>query len=206
MEPTPVIEPLRALPSFSKRTMPKRSQLEALVALANLAAGDASALEPLYDLFAKDLYGLAAWRSGSAEEAADVVQEVFVRLALQRDRLLEVRDPRAYVLTMGHRITLDQARKKLRRRTVSLEESPALDLAYLETDTSDAERTVDAARAERALSRLPAVQREAIYLHIFLEMTFAAVGRVTRVSTFTAATRVRLGLRRLRRLLGVERR
>jgi DNA-directed RNA polymerase specialized sigma24 family protein len=54
---------------------------------AALADGDASALEPLYDALAEDIHALAPWRTGSPAEAADVLQEVFVRLAQAGPRL-----------------------------------------------------------------------------------------------------------------------
>jgi hypothetical protein len=48
---------------------------------ARLAAGDSSALEPMYGAAAGPVFGLALWRTGSVEDASDVVQEVFLRLA-----------------------------------------------------------------------------------------------------------------------------
>ena len=38
-----------------------------------LGSGDDSALEKLYDLAAGRLFGLALWRTGSIEDASDVV-------------------------------------------------------------------------------------------------------------------------------------
>jgi DNA-directed RNA polymerase specialized sigma24 family protein len=61
----------------------------------DLAAGRASALEALYELAAPQLYGLALWRTGSEEDAADVVQDVFVRVAEQGAKLAKVRNPKA---------------------------------------------------------------------------------------------------------------
>jgi hypothetical protein len=46
-----------------------------------LAAGDAAALGAVWDLASRRLYGLALWRTGREEDARDVVQDVFVRLA-----------------------------------------------------------------------------------------------------------------------------
>ena len=63
---------------------------------------------------------------------------------------------------------------------------------------------MDAERACLLLSQLPAAQRETIFLHFFHELPFSAIGRITGVPTFTAASRYRLGIRRLRRLSGVD--
>ena len=50
------------------------------------------ALDALYSACSDELYGLALWRTGSTADAADVVQEVFVRLAGGRLRLAGVAD------------------------------------------------------------------------------------------------------------------
>ena len=54
------------------------------------------------------------------------------------------------------------------------------------------------------LKDLPPPQREALYLRHFAGLTFAQIGRVAGVPTFTAASRYRLGIRRLRRMMGIE--
>jgi RNA polymerase sigma-70 factor (ECF subfamily) len=165
-----------------------------------LADGDAGALGPLYDALADDVYGLALWRTGSAVEAADVLHEVFVRLARAGARLRSVRDPRAFVLRVTHRCALDVHRRRRRRSETDLDEA-----RFVEASPASAERDIDARRASRLLLELPHPQREAIWLHLFAGCTFAEVARVAGVPTFTAASRFRLGVARLRRLMGIPR-
>ena len=163
---------------------------------AALAEGDVDALAPLYDLCAAELHGLALWRAGSREDAEDVIQDLFCRLADHRHRLAQVDDPRAYLLAIVHRLAIDRHRARGRRREEPLES--VLLVAAPETDPDTAG---DARRASRALAQLPAPQREALYLHQMCDLPYAVVGRITGVPTFTAASRCRLGLRALRRLL-----
>ena len=166
-------------------------------AFAALAAGDLDAIEAIYDACAADLFGLALWRTGSREDAADVVQEVFVRLASAPSGLKRVRNPRAYVLAMGHSAAVDV----LRRRKLTVE----ADDSVLEAVVPDPVSASDAARASRLVLGLPAGQREAVYLRHFAGLSFAEIGNVTGVPTFTAASRYRLGIGRLRKLMGVVR-
>ena len=166
-------------------------------AFVDLAGGDEAALDRIYDALAERVYAVACWRTGSRDEAADVVQETFVRLAERRQRLAEVEDPRAWLLTVAHRIATDRYRRRGRQQTESLDDQP-----QLEATTIDPDHRLDAARATRALAALPPLQRTAIVLHQFEGCTFAEIGRITRASTFTAASRYRLGLQKLRRLLG----
>ena len=60
---------------------------------------------------------------------------------------------------------------------------------------------VDAGRASALLAQLPPAQREVIYLHHYAGHTFSSVGKIVGVPTFTAASRYRLGLEKLRRLM-----
>jgi RNA polymerase sigma-70 factor (ECF subfamily) len=162
-----------------------------------LAAGRAAAMESLYDLAARRLFGLALWHTGSVEDASDVVQEAFVRLAEHRPKLAAVRDPRAWLLTVTHRLAVDAVRRRRRRQIDPVEEHP-----FLEAPTEDPTRALDADVASRAVAALPPPQRDAVYLHHFAGCTFAEVGRITGAPTFTAASRYRLGIARLRRLMG----
>lgn len=190
-----VIEPLEP-----RSALPGDDPQRWLELFAELSAGRIEALEPLYDLAADRLHALALWRTGSADIAAEVVQDAFVKLVDGRERLHRIADPRAWLMTVAYRLSVDRLRSRSRRRVVPLDEMP-----YLEATDRDPERQADAARASAALHRLPAVQRTAIYLHHFLGCTFAEVGRITRVPTFTAASRYRNGLRRLRRTMEKQR-
>jgi RNA polymerase sigma-70 factor (ECF subfamily) len=165
---------------------------------AELAQGRLRALDVLYEAVADRLYGLALWRTGSADDAADVVHEVFLRVARQRGRLTRVRDPRSWLLTVAHRAALDVGRRRSRRPSVPLDR-----VALVTASEPDRDRQVDAGRASRLLVQLPPAQRDAIFLHLYADCTFAEIGRITGVPTFTAASRYRLGIAKLRRLMEV---
>ena len=164
-----------------------------------LAAGRDAALEGIYRVAADELYGLALWRNGSPADAADAVQDVFVRLVLRKTALGRIHDPLAYLRRMTHRAAIDLYRKRARRPEESLET-----VRFVEVEHGSPERRMDAEQASRRLRELPAPQREAIYLRHFAGCSFAEIGKATGVPTFTAASRYRLGMRRLRQLTGVE--
>lgn len=162
----------------------------------SLADGRLAALDELYDLAATDVYRLALWRTGSPEDAEDVVQDVFVRIAEQGRRLASVRHPRRWLLTVTHRVAIDLCRKRSRRDADPLDE-----IAYLEAVSEDPADALDARAASELVGRLPAKQREVLLLRHFAGCTFADIGRITGVPTFTAASRHRLAIAKLRRLL-----
>jgi RNA polymerase sigma-70 factor (ECF subfamily) len=166
--------------------------------VARVAQGDPEALGPLYDALAPEIFAAALWRTGSRADAADVVQDVFVKIAQSPALLRGVRHARRYVLTMAHRCAIDRHRK-------GRGDVPIDDALVVPAFEGDAGRAVDAARATEALRSLPDAQREAIYLHHFAGCSFREVGKITGVPTFTAASRYRLGIARLRALLGGSR-
>ena len=171
---------------------------ELSVLLARLAGGDLDALGPIYDACAPELFAIAQWRTGSATDAADCVQDVFVKLAGSPAIAAGIRHARRYLLTMAHRAAVDRARS--RHPSVPIDDAP-----FLEAPGLDPDRALDAQRATAILRGLPEPQREAIYLHHFADLSFRELGRVTGVPTFTAASRYRLGIVRLRALLGEQR-
>jgi RNA polymerase sigma-70 factor (ECF subfamily) len=164
-----------------------------------LAAGRSESLAALYDLASTRLHGLALWRTGSRDDAAEVVQEVFVHVAQERERLAGVRDPRWWLLAVTHRIAVDVTRRRARRRTEPIEGHP-----YLEAPAHDPTRGLDARRVSALLARLSPKQREVIYLHDFAGLSYADIGRSLGIPTFTAASRYRLGVARLRSLFRRE--
>lgn len=168
-----------------------------LALFGELAAGHREALGRLYDLAHGRLYGLALWRTGNPEDAAEVVQEVLVRVAEQRERLASVRDPRWWLLALAHRLAVDVTRRRTRRPAEPIEDHP-----HLEARLPDHARELDARRAWTLIAGLSPKQREVIYLHHFEGMSHAEIGRSLGIPTFTAASRYRLGLAALRRLLG----
>ncbi len=179
-----------AAPSFD---MPRAGWLELF---ATLADGDSAALEKLYDAAAQRLYALALWLTGSPEDAADVVAETMVRVAQQRSQLRGVRDPRAWLLTVSRRLSLDVVRRRSRRPSEPLEAAE-----FVTAPHHDADRALDAQRVSTLLAALPVHHREVVFLHHFADCSFAEIGQVVGVPTFTAASRYRLAIRRLRRLL-----
>lgn len=167
-------------------------------AFARLAGGDLDALEAIYDAWSRDLYALALWRTGSAADAADALQDVFLRLATTRAALRAVSRPRRYLLRMARRAAVDRLRKRR-------DDAPVDEAALLESAALDPGRAADAARVSRALATLPAAQREVVLLHLVQDLPFREAARVAGVPTFTAASRYRLAIARLRRALGIAR-
>jgi RNA polymerase sigma-70 factor, ECF subfamily len=156
-----------------------------------VSQGDLEALGVLYNEVAPKIYGLALWRTRSSDAASDVVQEVFVKLAIRSKTLSSVRNPLRYVLRMAHHACIDRFREL---RNYPKEEI----LVVPETNPID-----DYAICLSILiGELPADQREAIYLRYFVGMSFREIAAATEMNLFTVASRCRLAIRKLRARLG----
>ena len=164
----------------------------------DLVDGRLAALAELYDAAAPQLYGLALWRTGSEEDAADMVQDVFVRVVEQGRRLAKVRSPKAWLLTVTHRAAIDVTRRRRRREAEAIDDFP-----FLTAADDDSERMVDAAQVSALLAGLPETQRDVVYLKHFAGCTFTEIGEIVGVPKFTAASRYRNGVSKLRQLMEV---
>jgi RNA polymerase sigma-70 factor, ECF subfamily len=175
------------LPALDVRAL---RDAELTAALRRLSVGDSAALEQVWDLVADDMFGLALWRTGARADAEDAVQDVFLKLARDARAAREARRPRAYLLRMVHRAAVDLHRRQ-RPET-------GVDADLLEAPPDDPGRQLDAAAACALVARLSAKLREVVYLKHFSDLTFAEIARVAGVPQFTAASRYRLAMRRLR--------
>ncbi len=164
--------------------------------LRRLVEGDRNALGDLYDAHAGSLFrhGLALTRS--QPDAEDLVQAVFLKLATTGAPLLAVRRPGNYL----HRILRTAWSDAGRRPAANLEEQADPDADYRARGSADV--TEAALDVTAAVAGLPAAQREIVNLHLVEGFSFREAGRITGVSMFTAASRYRVALERLREMLG----
>jgi RNA polymerase sigma factor (sigma-70 family) len=161
-----------------------------------LVRGDRDALADLYDAHASSLFrhGLALTRR--TVEAEDLVQAVFLKLATTGAPLLAVRNPANYLHRILQAAWIDGQRRPAVARESAIDTD---DDAFASNVAGDLASAID---VTRALARLPAAQREIVHLHLIEGFSFREAGRITGVSMFTAASRFRVALDRLRQSMG----
>ena len=159
--------------------------------LRDRAETDEAILEGLYDQYAHALYRYALALVGSADDAEDAVQEVFVRIA--RKRLMKVDNIKAYLYTATRNSAYSALRSRRRRNEIADEALSGL--------AADTELPIDVIALQESFSQLPIEQREVLVLKIYDELTFKEIARTIGVSINTAASRYRYGIDRLKRAL-----
>jgi RNA polymerase sigma-70 factor, ECF subfamily len=171
-----------------------------------MAAGDREAFAAFYDAYAPLAFGLIRRVVGDADEAADVLQEVFLELW----RAAPSYDPRrgtpeAWVTVRARSRGIDRVRSVRRREEMlatPLAES-AVALAA-ETAASAVADTEDRETVRGALGALPANQREVLELAYFRGLSQSEISRRLGQPLGTVKTRMRLGMDRLRTLIGAR--
>jgi RNA polymerase sigma factor (sigma-70 family) len=162
--------------------------------LLALVAGDERAFAALYDRFATRMYRAALRMLGSAEDAEDAVQEVFMAAVRSRERLGEVRDLTAYLFAALHRAAGRCAQRRVRLVRLWDDVAQRVD-EPVERSASD---NADWHRLQQAIGALPEEQREVLTLKIDGELTFAQIARVLGVNLSTVASRYQYALKKLR--------
>jgi len=187
---------------------PSRSDEDAwCAALAErVAAGDAAALEQLYDRYARPAYALARRVTGDPAFAEEVVQEVFLAVWRQPERFRPSRGGFAsWLLAVVHHKSVDAVRREeaVRRRTLALQAVAAVDPSDQPgTRTEDAvEERIRGERVRRALRALPTSQREALALAYYGGYTQREIASLTDTPIGTVKTRMHRGMHSLRTAL-----
>ena len=159
----------------------------------DLAAGKPEALGAIYDRHAASLYRHALALVRRPADAEDLVQAVFVKLATTRASLTGVASPEGYLHRMLHTTWVDAHRRRVTGDRV-------VDQVSVDSHAQPqgSPESIDLARA---LDQLPPEQREVVVLHLIEGFSFREVGQHTNVSLFTAVTRYRLAIRRMRKTM-----
>lgn len=158
-----------------------------------LRKGRPGAVDELFELLADPLYRFACSITRQPAVAEEVLQDVFMQLVREPERLGEVRDIKAYLFRAVRNRALNHERQ--RAREVPLE-GEALALA----GGSWASET-DSLALQQAVQALPQDQREVVVLKAWEGLSFREIAQVLDIPLNTAASRYRYALGHLRRSL-----
>jgi len=185
----------------------------AVLLVRRCIAGDAAAWEELVQRYHRRIYNICYRFAGSADDAQDLTQEVFIKMY----RTLNTYDIErgafmTWVTTMARNLLVDHFRKtKQDRVTDSLDVAPSEreDAMPLSEQLQDSGLAPDA-RAQsqqvgetvhRALQKLSPDLREAVILRDLQDMDYKEIATVLKVPEGTVKSRINRGRAELARLL-----
>ena len=152
-------------------------------------AAESMDLRTAYHAYAGPMYWYALSLLGRADEAEDVVHDVFAAL-LRRGKGSVIAQPRAYLLKAVRRQSVRARRRWGREASLAEEEM----VSWVEV-IEDRDRALD---VDRAVKSLPGEQREVVTLKVLGELTLREIGQVLGISENTVTSRYRLALVKLR--------
>ena len=158
-----------------------------------------SELERLYDSHAQALFALVLTLTRSETDTRDVIQDVFVKLAVRPELLRDVRDERGFLLRLGHNLAIDLVRRRGTRERRDNEFFEEADGVFELGDQLD-EQSFRTALGT-ALGTLPTEQRAVVYLKLWEGLTFESIAKVMEIPANTTASRYRYAIDKLRERL-----
>ena len=166
------------------------------------AAGAAQGFERLYDEHSTGVYWTAMRVLGNATQAQDVVQDVFMRYWRRPDRFDSDRGSIGnYLRVMAHTRAVDvwreakvAGRAHERLQVLALRDEGRVD----DRPAPAAELRGDQRVVWAQLTRLPALQREALVMAYWGGLTADEIARLCGVPVGTVKSRIRLGLIKMR--------
>jgi RNA polymerase sigma-70 factor (ECF subfamily) len=178
--------------------------------IAATLAGDDRAFPELVSRYMQPLYNFIYRLCGSASDAEDIAQEVFVKVWKNLTKYRQGESVRAWIFTIARNTTIDWLRKKKHLVFSDFENAEGENL--LVATLADTELLADELYArgedhealEAALAALPLLQREVLLLHYREGLTFDEIGRTLDVPLHTVKSRHHRALLRLRELFRIS--
>ncbi len=152
------------------------------------------------------------WRLiGTHDAEDDIVQDVFISLYNNLDRIEPGQGLRPYLFRMVRNRSYDELRKLRRYEFISLDEEPVETYASFNSLTDDADQPEDVAHwlliqleVREAMDRLPELQRQALILYSEESLSYAEIAQVMDTTIGTVKSRLFHAKKTLRRLLRPE--
>jgi RNA polymerase sigma-70 factor (ECF subfamily) len=198
--------PLRANPGssfrFWFRLQPEKAQIEDLEYLRAIQQGDEAALAAIYNRYRTIHFGLILRILHSQPEAEDVLQDVFVQVWQRASSFDEARGkPFTWLVTLARSRAIDRLRAlESRGRTATVATRDAID--QVSDAVADTFRSEQSKIVREVLAQIPDEQRRTLLLAYYEGLTQTEIAQRLGEPLGTVKTRMRLGIIKLRELLG----
>jgi RNA polymerase sigma-70 factor (ECF subfamily) len=171
--------------------------------LAQVARGDESAFEAVYNQLAGAVYGLIRKVIRDPAQSEEVSQEVLLEVWRTASRFDPAKGSAAtWVMTIAHRRAIDRVRSVT--ATTARDQRAAEPLLAGDEVAEAVEASLDRERVRHCLDGLTELQRESITLAYYGGYSYPQVAALLGATLSSIKTRIRDGLIRMRDCLGVS--
>lgn len=153
-----------------------------------LRRGEAAALDRLMERWQVPLRAFLYRHLQNEQDALDLAQETFVRIYRHRERFNPTRRFSTWMFQIALNLARDQARRRTRRPTTSLEN--AADTADQQNVAHDLETDEAVIAVRQAIKALPAPLREAVILFEYEDKSHAEIAAIVGATPKAVETRL----------------
>lgn len=173
--------------------------------VVRVAGGDQQAFAELYDLLSARVFGLILRVLVNRSQSEEVLQEVFLEIWQSAARFAPNRGQgRTWILTIAHRRAVDRVRASQSSTDRDLR-AGIRDIGVAHDSVAEqVELSMAGERVVAALNTLPEPQREALIMSYYGGYSQSEIAVLVGVPLGTVKTRMRDGLSRLRKEMGVN--
>lgn len=150
---------------------------------------------PLADRFYRVAYHLLE----SRPDAEDAVQELYLKILSMHAKLVYVRDPAAYGITLLKNICIDRIRRRESRRAEQLEEFIAADTSGPEKQMAEKDTL---ARVMNEMERLPEKQAKVLRMRAVEGLEYDEIARRTGLSQVNIRVLISIARKTLKKRTG----
>ena len=150
---------------------------------------------PLADRFYRVAYHLLE----SRDDAEDAVQELYLKILSIPGKLVYVRDPAAYGITLLKNICIDRIRRRESRRAEQLEDFMAADASGPERKMTEKDTL---ARVIKEMERLPEKQAKVLSMRVLEGLEYDEIARRTGLSQVNIRVLISMARKTLKKSIG----
>lgn len=150
---------------------------------------------PLADRFYRVAYHLLE----SRPDAEDAVQELYLKILSMHAKLVYVRDPAAYGITLLKNICIDRIRRRESRRAEQLEEFIAADTSGPEKQMAEKDTL---SRVMKEMERLPEKQAKVLRMRAVEGLEYDEIARRTGLSQVNIRVLISIARKTLKKRTG----
>jgi RNA polymerase sigma-70 factor (ECF subfamily) len=168
--------------------------------IESFQAGDEFAFVGIYNRYKGPIYSFCYKMLRDSDAAEDVMQETFLRIYENRDRLLKTSAFKSWLFTIARNQCLNSIRRNSKH--TSLETDSSDQLINVNTPFSEMEKTEQVRAVTRLLEALKPDYREILILREYQNLSYEEIASVTRTSVSAVKSRLFKARKKLAVLMG----
>ncbi|MFC2133187.1 RNA polymerase sigma factor [Bacteroidota bacterium] len=163
-----------------------------------ITQSDETAFDSLFRKYYEPLYNFAGRYVRDSQIAENAVQDVFVKIWIQKEKLTIKTNVKAYLFTAVKNHLLNQIKQEKRLSSI---EDYSLDLGDDETPESDHLKNETYAAVHKAINELPEQCRKIFKMHRYDNLKYHEIADILGISINTVKTQIKRALKALQKKL-----